>query len=100
MKEFNTQYPVVGTSAMKVRVSETKAQAAIIAFPQAPTGDNRHTTAAHAAPMKHTVSLPAGLTHALRSGSARGKAFNRVAPWQAAAAGTVFSIAALMAIFF
>ncbi|MEG0324234.1 MAG: hypothetical protein RR619_09580 [Raoultibacter sp.] len=97
MKEFEAQYRVVGTSALKTDASLSQAQGSIIKFPSTPSSRSRRTAPAHAA---HLRTDSVSFRQDLRTGSARGKAFGRIAPWQAASAGVVLSAAALITIFF
>lgn len=97
MKEFEAQYPVVGTSALKPNASTSQVQGAIIKFPSSQTNKYHRASPAHAARSdRESVSF----RQDLRMGSVRGKAFNRVTPLQATSAGIVLSAAALVTIFF
>ena len=97
MNNFETRYTVVGTSALKDGVSESRAQASIIKFPSLREGRNPQ----HAARATRENGKTAALEFAneLRTGSARGKAFNRIAPWQSVSAGLMLAAVAAATIF-
>ncbi len=96
MKNFEARYTVVGTSALKVDASKNQAHAAIIEFPASgKTGRPRHAASRHL----HGRVSDLELVSELRTGTARGKAFGRIAPWQSVSAGVVLAAAAFATIF-
>lgn len=96
MKKFETRYDVIGTAALKADITESRVQGAIIDFPLPREKSPRHAAPAHA---RHTSERSMGFVQDLRQGSALGKSFGRIAPWQAASAGIVLSAAAFATIF-
>lgn len=111
MKNFRVRYLVDGTSALDSETPQVFAGAEnIITFPGCDSPSTEST------PSK-TVGLPTGrravlpirtaygrvlnteMAQSIRYGTAQGRAYNRIRPWQAAVAGCVFSLLALISIF-
>lgn len=94
MINFEARYSVVGTSALKAHASVSQDHATIIEFP-AP----EITRGAHARHAGCNV-FDSALATEIRTGSARGKAFDRIAPWQSVSAGIALAVVAFATIFF
>lgn len=93
MKNFETNYPVEGTSALKPKYDMVSAQrACIIAFPE-----DRVRRVARMQPASACTNqgsfmhrVESTVTSAM-AGTAQGSSFGRMQRWQAVAAGCVFS---------
>lgn len=93
MKNFEVRYPTDGTSALQPKLAHTPVGGgAIIEFP----GNASQSARAGRSVAGHRSILCSDMARSLRSGSARGCAYDRIAPWQAALAGVVFATAALL----
>lgn len=105
MKNFEMRCPVDGTSALQPRFEQPSSSAGtIIAFPgqhavsaaQAMPNNRRSASeSGHRVATHMRVRLnESDMVQCLRYGSAQGLGYNRIAPWQAVAAGLVFSLTA------
>ena len=90
MKNFETNYPVEGTSALQPKLDPALQCARIIAFPGRPVpmeGGSRE----HAG--RSTIAL------AVRTGTAQGVSFGRVQRWQAVVGGCAFAALSFASLF-
>lgn len=130
MKNFETRYPVNGSSALRPEYDDANSarRAYIIAFPGVKTHQDEETSSPshhrpqhaasqatvqsihhvglHAVPRAHeTVRVKDRLMHAdciqsLRYGTAQGVPFNRMKRWQAVVAGSICTAFAFAVLFF
>lgn len=94
MNNFEARYFVVGTSALKAHASVSQDHAAIIAFPTPEVARGAH------ARRTGCRVFDSALATEMRTGSAQGKAFGRIALWQSVCAGVALAAAAFATIFF
>lgn len=105
MKNFEMRCPFDGTSALQPEFNRVSAAGAIIEFPgsgsQGACAPLQHSHARQV-PSAACCARRLGATEmarVLRHGSAAGRAYGRVRPWQGALAGCVFSVFAFLSIF-
>ena len=94
MKNFEMRYPIIGTSALQPKFDHPSSSTGfIIEFPAR--------SAAGAANEESCTRLrdrvlDSEMVRSLRFDSAKGRAYGRIAPWQAALAGIVFAMTAFV----
>lgn len=93
MNIFKAHYTVVGTSALKAPASEFQGHAAIIEFLAPETAHGAHARQTRCGVFDSAIATE------LRTGSARGKAFDRIPLWQSVFAGILLAAAAFGTIF-
>ena len=98
MKNFAMRCPIDGTSALQPQFDRAPAQAGtIIAFPRQHASDGVLRARARVSAASETRNCD--MVWSLRNGTARGCAYDRVAPWQAVVAGTVLTALSIASLF-
>lgn len=96
MKNSNTRYTVIGSSAL-----QSKSEATIIEFPNLSVSQEVPTVSKVSLRAKFKSRLSSShLIQGLRKGSIKGTAINRSKPWQNVLAGSFFFVFALACIYF
>ncbi|WP_080797363.1 hypothetical protein [Arabiibacter massiliensis] len=99
MKNFAMRYPVNGTSALQPKLSHpSSSRGTIIKFPAQAAPCAAHGSLGAQRCGARDRILGSELVRSLRYGTAKGRSYDRIAPWQAVVAGIVFAAVALLAV--
>lgn len=95
MKNFEVRYPTNGTAALQPKLEQrAMTRARIIEFPERHAQHGVQTARNLPNVPSHGI-LDSNMAQTIRFGTARGCAFDRIAPWQAVLIGGAFSLISL-----